>query len=95
MPAYAMICRNEHRFDVDGRMANPPRAATCECGEPARRDYQSEAKQVGFIDGPSTGYFPDAMGFPNAGDPRHPTLKVCPSKRAWINAKKDRWGDAA
>ena len=95
-PMYAMLCENGHPFDLFGHMSDPPKTATCEdCGAPARRHYAGENKQIGFIDGPTTGYFPSDMGFPSAGDPRHPKLKVCPSKRAWENAKRDKYGDAA
>lgn len=66
------------------------------CGvEPSFNRAPWDGVQIGFIDGPSNGFFPSAMGFPNAGDPKHPTLKTCPSKRAWKNAAKDRYENLA
>lgn len=97
MPLYGMRCPGGHTFDVFGHMEKPPKTAKCtDCGVHAHRDYSpATLPQVGMIDGPTTGYFPSDMGFPSAGDPRHPRLKICPSKRAWANAKKDKYEDCA
>jgi hypothetical protein len=94
MPSYAFMCSNGHKFDEFGHMANPPKSAVCEtCHKPARRDYQSELKQIGFVDGTELVHLPSSSGAPLA-DPGHSTKRVVKNKREWQEmCKKNNWTD--
>ena len=96
MPMYAMKCAQAHTFDVFGHMADPPHHSTCECGQPASRDYATEfkTKQVGFIDGESFAFLPRESGAPLAGDERFPTKRVIKNKYDWSEkCKRNDWTD--
>ena len=83
MPEYPYLCPNGHRFSKF-RSVTEQRLGTAKCPHCrsyANQDYAAKRPQVGFIDGPSTGYYgPD---FPSANDPERPLLKVMPNKQAW------------
>lgn len=86
MPEYAFACENCGTKWLQFRsMQQAHEPLHCRCGRKARRDYQAERKEVGFIDGASEGWYPADTGFPYAGhqEPGKRLNRVCPSEKAW------------